>query len=134
MRLTRSLFRALGALGGPVASTGSTHDVRRCPVCRGRAPCPIQWEPAGDDHWWIRLRCGACGHWYETTISNERAKRLDAELDADAAAIRHAAERTDHERMSGEIETFVAALRCGAITPDDFDIRNSPRRTTDRER
>lgn len=64
--------------------------LRRCPECGGRLPCPMSWEPAGDEHWWIRLRCGDCGAWYEVTVSNERARRFDAELDADMREIARA--------------------------------------------
>ena len=67
--------------------------VRRCPSCGSDFPCPMHWEPAGDEHWWVRLRCGDCGHWYEATITNERARRLDAELDADVRAITRALEQ-----------------------------------------
>ncbi|HET9740751.1 MAG TPA: zinc ribbon domain-containing protein [Solirubrobacteraceae bacterium] len=66
--------------------------LRRCPECGGRLPCPMSREPAGDEHWWVRLRCGDCGAWYEVTISNERARRFDAEFDADMRAIARALE------------------------------------------
>jgi hypothetical protein len=97
--------------------------LRTCPVCGGHLPCPINWEPSGDEHWRIAMRCGDCDSRYELTITNERAKRLDHELDVDLQAIRRVLNTLDRERMADEIEQFVTALDQGLIDAGDFSPR-----------
>jgi hypothetical protein len=97
--------------------------LRSCPLCHGRFPCPITWEPSDETHWLIAMRCGDCGSWYELTVSNERAKQFDRELDVDQRAIRRGLEAMDRERMAAEIEGFVTALGRDLIDATDFAPR-----------
>ena len=97
--------------------------LRSCPLCRGRFPCPVCWEPSDEQHWLIVMRCGDCGSRYEITVTNERAKRLDRELDLDQRAIRRVLDTLDRERMAAEIEDFVTALDRDLIDPADVAPR-----------
>lgn len=91
-----------------------------CVLCRSDFVVPVQWEPVGDDRWWIFLRCAECGTSREVTVSNAVAKRYDRELAAGTMAITRAAHRLEHERMAAEVDAFVAALQRGLIEPADF--------------
>ena len=95
-------------------------ELRRCPACRSRFTCPLEWEPCDETHWVLEMRCGECGHSYEATMSDERAYRFDHELDRDVYEIRRAVERLDRERMELEVEAFAAALGRGLIDAADF--------------
>jgi hypothetical protein len=88
--------------------------------CGGAFVCPMERETADDDHWLITCRCGACGAWYETLLTNAQAASWDVELDRQAELIDRAARRLDHERMTTQAEAFAAALRCDLIDAADF--------------
>ena len=96
--------------------------LRRCPSCRSRLACPMDWAPWDDAHWHIELRCGDCGHRWEQDIPNWRAARFDVELDQDQFVIGSALRRLDLERMAAEVETFATALSRDLIEPADFAV------------
>ena len=91
-----------------------------CVWCGSDFVCPIDWEPASDASWSIRLRCGACEVWRDVVVSDEDAQRFDRALAAHGAIIARTAARLDRERMAIELDTFVAALECDAIDPSWF--------------
>jgi hypothetical protein len=78
------------------------------------------WEPDGDEHWSIDMRCGDCGHSWNTVITNSRAERLDVQLDGDMYVLRQALRSLDLERMTAEVEAFAAALDRDLVEPADF--------------
>lgn len=80
----------------------------------------MDWETSDDTHWRIVTRCGDCGHRRETIVSNERAARLDRDMDRDMDVIRRAADRLDFERMEAETDAFAAALAHDLIAASDF--------------
>jgi hypothetical protein len=94
--------------------------LRRCPDCRSRLVCPMDWEPHDESHWHIDLRCGECGHWWDAVVEDSRASRYDIELDADRSAISRALHRLELERMAIDVETFTVALARDLIEPADF--------------
>jgi hypothetical protein len=98
------------------ASTGLEH----CPSCKRDFVNPLEWGEAGDDGWWIELRCGNCGMVREVTVSNEVAERFDEELNRNVDVIARAAHRLDLERMLAQVESFTAALQRGLIDAVDF--------------
>jgi hypothetical protein len=99
-----------------VAASGLT----ACVLCRGDFVVPVQWEPDGDERWWMFLRCAECGTSREVTVSNAVAERYDRELAEGTLAISRAVHRLEHEQMAAEAETFAAALQRGLIEPADF--------------
>ena len=82
-----------------------------CAMCGGDFVNPVDWEPVGDTHWWMLLRCGACDTWREVTVTNEVAARFDLELDRRMDVVARALERLDRSRMVTEVETMIKALR-----------------------
>ena len=94
--------------------------LRRCPACTGRLVCPTDWQPEGDEHWSIDLRCGDCAHSWNRVIPNSRAARFDLELDHDMSVLQRSLCRLERERMAADVETFVAALTRDLIQPADF--------------
>jgi hypothetical protein len=91
-----------------------------CAMCAEDFVNPVDWEPVGDTHWWMLLRCGACDTWREVTVSNEVAARFDLELDRRMDIVARALERLDRSRMVSEVETMIQALRHGLVEPADF--------------
>jgi hypothetical protein len=91
-----------------------------CAMCRGDFVNPVDWEPVGDTHWWMLLRCGACDTWREVTATNDVAARFDLELDRRMDVVARALERLDRSRMAAEVETMILALRHGLVDPADF--------------
>jgi len=91
-----------------------------CVLCGTDFVNPVDWEPVGDTHWWMLLRCGACNTWRETTVSNAVATRFDFELDRRLDLVARAVDRIDKRLMAVEVETMIQALRRGLIDAADF--------------
>jgi len=91
-----------------------------CDECHGDFVHPVEWCEADAEHWWMRLRCGACFREREITVPDEVAQRFGRDLDAAEEEIGRAAEALDHERMEREVEAFAAALERDLIDADDF--------------
>ena len=89
-------------------------------MCSADFVNPVDWEPVGDTHWWMLLRCGECHVWREVTVTNQVAERFDIELDRRADLIHRALTKLDRERMVQQVETMIGALRHGLIEPADF--------------
>ncbi len=91
-----------------------------CAMCLRDFVNPVDWEPVGDTHWWMLLRCGACDTWRETTVTNEIASRYDLELDRRMEVIVRTLEWIDTRRMAADVETMIQALQRGLIDAADF--------------
>jgi hypothetical protein len=91
-----------------------------CAMCTADYVNPVDWEPVGDTHWWMLLRCGACDTWREATVTNEIAARFDLELDRRLNMVARALERLDRSQMAAEVETMILALRHGLVDAADF--------------
>jgi hypothetical protein len=91
-----------------------------CALCRADFVNPVDWEPVGETHWWLLMRCGACDTWRETTVTNAVAARFDLELDRRLDIMARALEKIDARAMAIEVETMIQALRRGLIDPADF--------------
>jgi transcription elongation factor Elf1 len=107
--LTRRACRA--RLGGRL---------ERCPGCGHDAVHPVWWEALDEEHWWIALRCGACGARSEQLVTNAVAAGFDRDLDRARAEIVDEAERMSLEIMSTEADAFAVALERDLIGVDDF--------------
>jgi hypothetical protein len=113
------LGRALNRLRRPERPDLAVH-LETCGMCLRDFVNPVDWEPVGDTHWWMLLRCGACDTWRETTVTNEIASRYDLELDRRMEVIVRALERIDTRRMAADVETMIEALRRGLVDAADF--------------
>jgi hypothetical protein len=91
-----------------------------CLMCGRDFVNPVDWEPVGEHHWWMLLRCGECGVWRETTVEHEIAERFDGELDRRADILARALHKLDAQRMTAWVESFAHALRHGLLDAADF--------------
>jgi hypothetical protein len=94
--------------------------LQRCPECEEDSVHPVEWEPFGDEHWWMFLRCGACGTEGEGLVADTAAQRFDRELDQAQDEMVRAADRLGHEILSAQAESLVVALERDLIGADDF--------------
>jgi hypothetical protein len=98
----------------------STPGLEFCLVCGRDFVSVVRCTNAGDDSWWLLLRCGGCGTWHETFA---RGHALRALREATAQGLENVAEglkRRDLERMSLQVEAFSQALELDLIDADDF--------------
>jgi hypothetical protein len=114
-RLASSVRRQLPQDFGPAASGLSD-----CPLCGLDAVVPVQWEPVGQERWWMFLRCAECSVSREVTVTNAVAARYDVELARGIKQIAKAAYTLEQDRMAVEADAFVDALRRDFIQPADF--------------
>ena len=91
-----------------------------CAMCGTDFVNPVDWEPVGETHWWMLMRCGACDTWREATVTNLVAARFDLELDRRMDILERAWARIDTAAMAVEVETMIQALRRGLIDAADF--------------
>jgi hypothetical protein len=94
--------------------------LENCALCGADFVNPVDWEPVGETHWWMLMRCGACDTWREATVTNAVAARFDLELDRRMNILTRAWERIDSAAMAVEVETMIQALRRGLVDPADF--------------
>jgi hypothetical protein len=113
-RLLGPAIRALAGPPGPVRVLLG-EELADCLKCGASCVCPLEWEPAGEAWWWLRLRCGACDATRELVISDEAAAGFDRTLGRHAAMIERAIAQLDRERMIEEVDAFVTALHAGRI-------------------
>jgi hypothetical protein len=114
---TRSTMRRrVPAPNGSASSAG----LEVCPVCGRDFVQPVNWEPLGEDRWWMFLRCAECGMSREVTVTNAVATRYDEELARGIKEIARAAHKLEQERMAADADAFVDALRRDFIEPADF--------------
>jgi hypothetical protein len=95
-------------------------DLQHCRACGSDSVHPVDWEPFGDSHWWILLRCGACGDRGEGLVANDAAQRFDRDLDEAQDEIVRAADRLGLEILSEQLESLTVALERDLIGADDF--------------
>ena len=104
----------------PAAPEHAASGLSTCVMCHRDFVVPVQWEPVGQDRWWMFLRFAECGVSREVTVSNAEAERYDEELIAAARGIRRAADLLDRQRFAADVDRFVAAMRYGLIDAADF--------------
>ena len=103
---------------GRTSAPGSGLQV--CADCHADYVHPVEWHEAGDEHWWMLLRCGECRAEREVTVPDDVATRYGEDLDAAVREIGREARRLDRERMTRETEILVAALNHDLIRAGDF--------------
>lgn len=98
----------------------SGQGLETCPACGRDAVHPVWWEAVDEGHWWIALRCGACGARAEQLVTNAVASRFDRDLDRALDEIFDEAERMRREILSTEADALAVALERDLIGVDDF--------------
>jgi hypothetical protein len=92
-----------------------------CSCCRSDFVVPVAWEGSDETHWWIRLRCGECGHVHEVTVEDDVAQRFDRALAEGMGALRAVVASNDRKAMECDLETLIGALRYDLIEASDFE-------------
>ena len=116
MHVPRPLSRIAAAARRLAGSDG----LHCCPMCGRGFVCPIDWEPDGEDHWRIDLRCGQCGVGRRVRVTDAEAAAFDLTLDEHTRRIADELARLDRKRMRSELDVFVAALAHDLIDAADF--------------
>jgi hypothetical protein len=91
-----------------------------CLVCGRDFVSMVRCTNAGDDSWWLLLRCGDCGTWHETFARGDALRTLRRASALSLETIAEAVKRLDLDRMSSEVEAFSQGLELGLIEADDF--------------
>jgi len=91
-----------------------------CLVCRRDFVHLVRCTNAGDDSWWLLLRCGGCGTWHETFARGDALRALRRASALGLETIAEAVKRLDLDRMSSEVDAFSQGLELGLIEADDF--------------
>ena len=98
--------------------------LNECERCLARVVVPVQWHADDDEHWWIRLRCGACGFVRDVVVTDEVARRFDREIERGVAEIAAVLRRLERARMAAEVEALAQALRLDLVDAEDFGARS----------
>jgi hypothetical protein len=91
-----------------------------CLVCRRDFVHLVRCTNAGDDSWWLLLRCGGCGTWHETFARGDDLRALRQASARSLELVAEALKRLDLGRMSWQVEAFTQALERDLIDADDF--------------
>jgi hypothetical protein len=91
-----------------------------CLVCRRDFVHLVRCTNAGDDSWWLLLRCGGCGTWHETFARGDDLRALRQASARSLEMVAEALKRLDLGRMSWQLEAFSQALERDLIDADDF--------------
>ena len=117
-RTTTRLRHLLGRFVRPAHRSESR--LVLCVGCHADYVNPVSWHELSETHWWMRLRCGECGHVRELDVTDEEARRFERDLDLGVKQIAAALFRLDRERMIADSDAITAALERDLIDPGDF--------------
>jgi hypothetical protein len=95
----------------------------QCCLCRADAVVPVDWDELDDERWHMLLRCAECETYRDVVVTDDVAKRYEADLQRGMAEIAAALERSDRARMASEVRAFVTALERDLIDAADFAPR-----------
>lgn len=95
-------------------------DLHVCTACASDLVQPLSWDEAGDGRWSIELRCPECEQRREGLFSQHVLDDYDERLNDGTDLLVGSYRRLVRENLADEIDRFVAALRVGAILPEDF--------------
>jgi hypothetical protein len=112
--------RTPGAPGADNRPGEPDHGLLMCGDCRSRLVYPRTCEEHGRDHWYIELTCPSCGGSRWTVFDTDMLDALDRELDLAETEVEADLEWLSRANMADYVRRFVAALKAGAIEPQDF--------------
>ncbi len=91
-----------------------------CPECRSELVQPREWHDAGPDHWLLDRFCPECWWTGEDRHPQDVMEAFDITLDDGTDALIRSLHALTAERMQEDVERFTAALRAGALLPEDY--------------
>jgi hypothetical protein len=91
-----------------------------CPDCNSDAVALVGLDEHGPAHWWLQLRCGACGRWREVVLDDEGCDRFQHDYETHLMAIEDDVAALDMQRMAQDADVFAEALRRDLIDAADF--------------
>jgi hypothetical protein len=94
----------------PVPPGRRNHCLSICPACGRDFVVPVTWQPRGETHAWIALRCGGCDARLDFVVTEHELRDFYQRYDRDLARMTSHAQRLRHERSLEEIESLVAAF------------------------
>ena len=94
--------------------------LHRCRVCHDDYVVPVWWEELDAQRWHMLLRCAQCETYRDIVIGNGLAKAYERDLERGMALIAATLARQERERMSAEVDVFIAALERDLIDAADF--------------
>jgi uncharacterized Zn finger protein len=94
-----------------------------CSACGADFVHPVEWSTHDHEHWWMLLRCGACGDRREEIVPDGEAQAYDRELDRAEHDMKREAERLNREQLAQQAESFATALELDLIGAEDFARR-----------
>jgi hypothetical protein len=98
----------------------STTGLEVCLVCGQDFVSVVRCTNAGDDSWWLLLRCGGCGTWHETFARGDALRALRQATAKGLETVAEGLKRRALDQMSLQVEAFSQALELDLIGPDDF--------------
>ena len=123
--LLRGLVTALRSLVSPPQGAAALlprpDALEVCSRCGEDMVVPVLWEEHGDHAWWMRLRCGACGHVRDAVVGNAQADELADTLTRQARPLRAALGQLESDRIARELDQLRAALDRDLIDASDFE-------------
>jgi hypothetical protein len=102
------------------ADTRSTNPLHECSGCDSDLVYPVDWIEAGPERWTVSLRCPNCEKLTSGTYDQDAVDAFDAQLDNGVEALVRDLTELARANMAEDVERFAAAIRAGAILPEDF--------------
>jgi len=107
-----------GDAAGP--SAPAPRELHVCPACGSSLVAPVAWDQAGPHEWAVTIQCPNCEWWDADVFDEQTVERFDEALDRGTEALVRDLMRLMRANMEDDVDRFVAALRAGAILPEDF--------------
>jgi hypothetical protein len=91
-----------------------------CTSCGSELVHPTRWRRLEPDVWQIDLRCPECRRAWREVVPTKAVRRLDEVLRTGRGVIERHLEEIERIEREEQVQSFVSALRAGAILPEDF--------------
>jgi hypothetical protein len=102
------------------AASKGDDELHVCASCGSDLVQPIDWAPADNLNWTVRLRCPECESVGHGIHSQQVVDRFDVELDRGTDMLIEDLSRLTRANMEDEAERFIAALTGDHILAEDF--------------
>jgi hypothetical protein len=93
-----------------------------CPACHGSFVHAVDRRRESEARWWLQLCCGECRSCRDVVVTDDIARRFDADVARGLEAIAAAAAHSDRQRMADQADAFAVALERDLIDAADFRL------------